>query len=144
MSRAIVTLNSKTERERAVMWVGKAPTGSRVEFKGPRRNCDQNAKFWAMLSDVATQHRINGRRYSTDDFKVMFLTAYAEETGMAIRHLPAIHRAGMIPSGRSSSDLSVKEMSELIEWILAWGAENGIRWSDPAMKEEQQPAEAEQ
>lgn len=142
MSRALITLNSTAERERAVAWITKAPTGTRVEYKGPARNLDQNAKFWALLSDVARQHRIGDRRYTADAFKVMFLTAYAEETGREIKYLPAIHRAGMIPAGRSSSDLSVKEMSEVIEWILAWGAENNIVWSDPKLKEERQNAEA--
>lgn len=141
MSRAEIVINGRADRERAVIWISKAKPGIRIEFKEPKRSLPQNDRFWAMLTDVATQHRINGRRYSTNDFKVMFLTAYAEETGMEIRHLPALHRAGMIPSGRSSSDLSVKEMSELIEWILAWGTENGIAWSDPANKD---PAESAQ
>jgi hypothetical protein len=131
MSRAQIVINGPADRERAAAWVKNAKPGIRVEFKEPQRTLPQNDRFWAMLTDVATQHRINGRRYSTDDFKVMFLTAYAEETGAEIRHLPALHRAGMIPAGRSSSDLGVKEMSEVIEWMFAWGSENGIVWSDP-------------
>jgi hypothetical protein len=136
MSRAMLILNTKADRERAVAWVNKAPTGTRVEYKDPRRTLAQNDRFYAMLTDVARQHRINGKKYSTEAFKIMFLTAYAEETGKEIKYLPALHRAGMIPSGRSSSDLSVKEMSELIEWILAWGAENGIAWSEPKAAED--------
>jgi hypothetical protein len=42
----------------------------------------------------------------------------------------------MIPCGRSSSDLSVHEMSELMEWIAAWGAENGIKFHDQEELEE--------
>lgn len=141
MSRAQIIINGSADREKAVAWIGKALPGSRIEFKGPARNLDQNARFWAMLSDVAVQHVINGRKYKADDFKLMFMTAYAEETGLEIRYLPAIHRAGMIPSGRSSSDLSVKEMSDLIEWIFAWGAENAIIWSDPKEKQEQRERE---
>jgi hypothetical protein len=44
--------------------------------------------------------------------------------------LPAIHRHGMVPCGRSSSDLSVGEMSEVMDYIAAWGAENGITFHD--------------
>jgi len=132
----MLILNTRADRDRAVAWVNKAPTGTRVEYKDPRRTTTQNDRFWAMLTDVARQHRINGKNYSTEAFKIMFLTAYAEETGREIKCLPALHRTGMIPSGRSSSDLSVKEMSELIEWILAWGAENGIVWSEPKAAED--------
>lgn len=136
MSRAILTLDSTAKREQAIDWVRKAKTGSRVEFKGPARSLDQNSRFWAMLTDCAVQGRINDRRFNTEDWKTMFMTAYAEERGVDIRHLPALNRAGMIPCGRSSSDLSVAEMSELMEWIAAWGAENGIKFHDQEEIEE--------
>ncbi|WP_247298291.1 recombination protein NinB [Bradyrhizobium sp. 87] len=132
----MLILQSASEREQAIQWVRKAPTGSRVEFKGPARSVDQNSRFWAMLTDVAVQGRVNDRRFNTEDWKIMFMTAYAEERGLEIRHLPALNRAGMIPCGRSSSDLSVHEMSELMEWIAAWGAENGITFHD---QEEMEP-----
>jgi len=130
MSRAMLTLRSTSEREQAIQWVRKAPTGSRVEFKGPARSVDQNSRFWAMLTDCAVQGRINDRRFNTEQWKLMFLHAYAEERGIEIKYLPALNRAGMVPCGRSSSDLSVAEMSELMDFIAAWGAENGIKFHD--------------
>lgn len=136
MSRAMLILQSASEREQAIQWVRKAPTGSRVEFKGPARSLDQNSRFWAMLTDVAVQGRINDRRFNTEQWKLMFLHAYAEERGVEIKYLPALNRAGMVPCGRSSSDLSVTEMSELMEFISAWCAENNITLHD---QEEMEP-----
>jgi hypothetical protein len=130
MSRAILTLDSTAKREQAIDWIRKAPPLSRVEFKGPARSLDQNSRFWAMLTDVAVQGRIEGRRYNTEQWKLMFLHAYAEERGIEIKYLPALNRAGMVPCGRSSSDLSVAEMSEVMDYISAWGAENGITFHD--------------
>lgn len=130
MSRAVLTLDSTAKREQAIDWIRKAKTGSRVEFKGPARSLDQNSRFWALLTDVAVQGRIDGRRYNTEQWKLMFLHAYAEERGIEIKYLPALNRAGMVPCGRSSSDLSVQEMSEVMEYISAWGAENGITFHD--------------
>jgi hypothetical protein len=83
-----------------------------------------------MLTDCAVQGRIDGRRYNTEQWKLMFLHAYAEERGIEIRYLPALNRAGMVPCGRSSSDLSVQEMSEVMEFIASWGAENKITFHD--------------
>ena len=34
------------------------------------------------------------------------------------------------PTGFSSKALSVSQMSELIEFIYAYGAENGVKWSE--------------
>jgi hypothetical protein len=136
MSRANLTLDSTARRELAIDWVRKAKTGSRVEFKGPARSVDQNSRFWAMLTDCAVQGRVEGRRYNTEQWKIMFMTAFAEERGLEIKHLPALNRVGMIPAGRSSSDLSVAEMSDLMEWISAWGTENGIKFHDQEELEE--------
>ncbi len=67
----------------------------------------------------------------------MFLHAYAHDKGQEIQSLPSLVGTGLFPCGRSSSDLSVQEMSELMEWIAAWGAENGITFHD---QEEMEPA----
>jgi hypothetical protein len=136
MSRALLTLDSTAKREQAIDWIRKAKTGSRVEFKGPGRSLDQNSRFWAMLTDCAVQGRINDRRFNTEQWKMMFMHAYAEERGIEIKYLPALNRAGMVPCGRSSSDLSVQEMSELMDFIAAWGAENGIKFHDQEELEE--------
>jgi len=39
------------------------------------------------------------------------------------------------PTGFSSSRMTTAEMSELIEWIYAYGAEQGVRWSDEGIQE---------
>ena len=36
------------------------------------------------------------------------------------------------PVGFRSSQLSKAQMTDLIEFILAWGTERGVRWSDEA------------
>jgi hypothetical protein len=135
MSRAQITINDKADRERARRWVSQARPGTRIEFKAPVRTLPQNDRMWAMLSDISRQHRILERKYTPAEWKDMFLAAYAEAMGLEIKHLPAIHRAGLIPCGRSSSDLEVREMTEFIESIFAWGAEHGIAWSDPKIKQ---------
>jgi hypothetical protein len=140
VSRAEITLNNAGDRDLARRWIGQAKWGTRIEFKAPVRNLKQNARFWAMLNDVSRQHRVEGRRFLPDEWKVMFLTAYAEEMALEIKHLPAIHRAGLIPAGRSSSDLSEQEMNEVIAWMLAWGAESGIVWSEPKRRQEEAAA----
>jgi hypothetical protein len=40
-------------RDGAAAYAHKAPDGTVVQFKEPTRTSDQNAKMWAMLSDVS-------------------------------------------------------------------------------------------
>lgn len=137
MSRAQIVLLERADRERAVTWIKKARPGSRVEFKGPQRSLPQNDRFYAMLTDLAIQHRISGQRYTVDQWKLMVLHACAKERGEDPQYLPPLNGGGMIQWGRSSSDLSVSEMTEVIEWMFSFGAENGIAWSDPKPKDHQ-------
>lgn len=126
MSRALITVNGKSDRERASAWALKAPAGTRVEFKKPRRTIPQNDRMWAMLTDIATQKEHAGRKYSPDQWKVLFMHACGRE----VQFIPALDNGTFIPWGQSSSDLSKQEMTDLIEFMLAWGAENGVVFHD--------------
>ena len=122
MSRALVVLNSKHERDRVANWAMKLPAGTRVEFKEAKRTTDQNARLWAMLTEVATQLAWHGQKLSTDDWKLIFLDALKRE----MRMVPNINGNGFVNLGRSSSDLTKSEFSDLIEIIHAFGAEHGV------------------
>jgi hypothetical protein len=129
MSRALVTIHSPADRARVANWASKAPTGTRIEFKASKRTLPQNDRMWAMLTDVARQATHGGKRYTVEQWKVLFMHACGNE----VQFLPALDGSTFIPWGGRSSDLSKNEMSDLIEFIFAWGAENGIEWSDPTL-----------
>lgn len=126
MSRATLILTDKRIREKATSWIWQAPYGTRVEFKKAKRTLDQNARMWAMLTDVATQVQWHGLWLTADDWKLMFLDALKRE----VRIAPNIDGTGFVNLGRSSSDLSKEEMSDLIELIAAFGAKHGVRFHD--------------
>lgn len=126
MSRAVICLWRQSDRDAAARLVEKAPPGTRVSFKGARRTLPQNDRLWAMLSDVARQKEHCGRKYTTNQWKVLFLHACGRE----VQFIPALDGSTFIPWGQSSSDLSKEEMSMLIDFIAAWGAENGVKFSD--------------
>lgn len=127
MGRALLILDSAAQRAKAVAWVAKAPDGTRVEFKKSKRTLDQNSRLWAMLTDVASQATHVGKHYTADQWKVLFMHACGRE----VQFLPSLDGSTFLPWGQSSSDLSKEEMSELIDFIAAWGAENSIAFHDP-------------
>lgn len=128
MSRAMIVISSASDRERASRWARKAPTGTRILFKAYKRTLAQNDRMWAMLTDVAQQATHMGRKFTPDQWKVLFMHACGRE----VQFLPSLDGATFIPWGQSSSDLSKVEMTDLIEFIFAWGAENGITFQEPA------------
>ena len=122
MSRAVIVIHSDADRQRASRWCLKAPSGCRIEFKEVKRSLPQNDRMYAMLTDIAKQAMHHGRKYGVNEWKAIFLQALGRET----QFIPSLSGAGFIPLGLSSSDLSKAEMSDLIELMNAWCADNGI------------------
>jgi hypothetical protein len=80
--------------------------------------------MWALLSDVS-RAKPKGLCYSTELWKCLFMQACEHEV-MTMTGLDGLPFA----VGHSSSKLTVSEMSELIEFIFAWGSENGVTFSE--------------
>ena len=112
-------------RAKAHMWLDAAPAGMVVQFKEQKRSLDQNAKLWAMLGDVAKQAKHSGNSYTPEVWKALFMSACGHELQLVVGL-----NGEPVPMGTSSSSLSVSKMSELIEFISYWCAENGVTLSD--------------
>lgn len=81
-----------------------------------------------MLSEVAQQVPWHGIKLSADDWRLLFLDSLKRE----VRMVPNIDGNGFVSLGRSSSDLSKEEMSDLLELIAAFGAQHGVTFHDEA------------
>lgn len=126
MSRVAVTLRTEADRKKVCKWVMNVDAGTRVELKEAKRTDDQNSKFWAMLTEVSQQLLWHGQKLNTEDWKLVFLDALKRE----LRIVPNITGNGFVNLGRSSSDLTKTEFSDLIEIIHAFGAEHGVQFQD--------------
>ena len=133
MGRALVVIRSEADRNLVAHWAARADIGTRVEFKASKRSLPQNARFWAMLTDVASQLRWHGVRLTADDWRLIFLDGLKRE----LRIVPNIDGDGFVNLGRSSSDLTKEEMGDLMELIAAFGAQHGVVFSDPSIVPEQ-------
>ena len=127
MTRATLVLVSPAIRQKAAYWASKLPDGTRVDFKEPKRSLEQNSRMWAMLTDVATQLPWHGIKLSADDWKLIFLDSLKRE----LRMVPNLDGNGFVNLGRSSSDLSKAEMTDLITLVEMFGAKHGVIFHDP-------------
>lgn len=125
MGRALIVLNGKAERERAIRWIQLAPSGTRVTFQRSKRTIDQNSRMWAMLTEIARLVPWHGVTIQAQDYKLIFMAALRQE----MRIVPNLAGDGFVNIGVSSSDLSKSEMSDLIELMNLFAAERGIVFS---------------
>ncbi len=112
-------------RERAKVIIDSAPDGYVVTIKEPTRNLDQNARLWAMLTDVSKAIP-DGRRHTPEDWTAIFMNA----AGWEVQFCDGLD-GRPFPSGFKSSRMTVKQMADLITFIMAYGDEAGVVWSDP-------------
>lgn len=117
-------LTSRHARQRAATAATLAPEGYVCVIREPKRTLDQNDKMWAMLTDIAAAKPL-GRRHTPDDWKAIAMNACGWECqfceGLDGRPFPI---------GFRSSQLTKSQMSQLIDWLQAFGDEHGVRWSD--------------
>lgn len=126
MTRATLVLVSPEIRRKAAHWASLLPEGTRIDFKAPKRSLPQNDRMWAHLTDISAQLPWHGVKLSADDWKLIFLDALKRE----LRMVPNLDGNGFVNLGRSSSDLSKEEMTNLIDLIEAFGASHGVVFHD--------------
>jgi len=112
-------------RRRAHQLIDIAPECAVVNIRAANRTSDQNAKLWAMLSDIA-RAKPQGRVLSTETWKALFMNA----AGFSCTFEPTLDGRGVVPLGFKSSRLTKAEFSDLIECIACFAAEHGIDFSE--------------
>jgi len=122
MTRATVTIYSNADRDKACRWCQQAPLGTKVRFQQKTRTLEQSARMWAMLGEASKQGTLDNRQFTPNKWKCIFMRAMGKE----IEYLPELDGSSHFPSGFRSSDLGIREMSDLMEFMSAWGAENGV------------------
>ena len=129
-------------RSKAVDMVRSAPDGYLfMPPREPTRSTAQNARLWAMLGDISKQviWTVNGHpeKLAPEDWKAIITASLAQESRMA----PGV-RGGFVMLGTSTRSMTIRQMTEMIEFLFAFGAEQDVTWSDPTLQVPEQYREA--
>lgn len=126
-------------RQRAAEAIYAAPDDWVVRISEPSKSREQEECYHAMLGDIARQWKFMGRLWPLDDVKRLLVDAFAKamrEAGTPLHHdgrvIPSIDGERVVQLGIQTSKFRVGEASEFIEFLSAWGAENGIEWNGEA------------
>ena len=77
------------------------------------------------MSDISEQVNWHGRKLTTEQWKHIFTAALTK-----LDVVPNLAGDGFVVLGQSTSKMTVGELSNLIELINAFGAEQGVRFSE--------------
>ena len=125
MKGQTIILAGEAQKHLAHRLIEAAPIGAVLNIREAKRTLDQSAKMWAMLSDIS-RAKPDGRTHTPDVWKALMMSA----CGYEVQFLMGLD-GNPFPHGFKSSNLTKKEMADLITFIQAYGDEHGIRWSEP-------------
>lgn len=95
-----------------------------IEIKPTKRSIDQNALLHAELQEIANRVEWFGSKRSVEVWKRLCTAAWLRARGESVEVLPALDGFGADVVFRKTSELTTSEMTELIEYVLAWKSEH--------------------
>ena len=128
--RKMLKLTGDLARNAACREVMAAPDGYIITIAEPTRNLEQNSRLWASLSELSNQVDWYNNKLSPEEWKTVLTAALKKE-----KVVPGIN-GGFVVLGQSTSKMSKREFSELLELLYAFGAERGVKFSDYAKSPE--------
>lgn len=105
-----------------------------IEVREPRRTSPENRLLHALIGELARKLEWAGEKRDAETWKRLCVSAWCRANGESVEILPALDGHGIDIVPVRTSRLSKRACAELIEFVYAWGAEQGIQWADPAIE----------
>jgi len=119
-----VWLRGEYQRRLAHQLIDKAPQDAVVKISAAKRSDDKNSKMWAMLSDIS-RAAPEDRHHIPEVWKCIFMAALGHEVMFTM----GLNNQ-RFPVGFKTSKLTKAQMSDLIEFVYAYGAQHNVKWSE--------------
>lgn len=105
-----------------------APLGEVVTIAPETRSQQQNRLLHPLLTDIAKQAQWMGKQRSMLQWKVIMVSAHAIATGEPNEMVIGIE-GEVVNLRESTAAMSKKRFASLVDYVMAWGAMNGIVFS---------------
>lgn len=126
-------LRNEQVRSNCQSFIQDLPTDDKkplvVKIQPITRSLEQNSKLHALLSDISKQCEFNGKKRDIDTWKMIMVSAHKIATGGQAEMVIGLE-GEVINLRESTTQMSVKRLASLIEYITSWGVQNGVRFND--------------
>lgn len=116
-----IRLTGPEQRAYAMSRVLDAPANWIATFREETRRDAQNRLFWEVMGDLARAEP-EGRKWTKETWRDAIMHAMGHQVQFAM----ALDNSGPFPVGFRSSHLTVSQMSQVLEYAFAYGAERGV------------------
>ena len=98
-----------------------------LEIKSASKTCPQNSKYHAMIDEIAQQASHLGAKWDAEDWKRMLVWQFCKDSSLSEgKIVPSLDGTGIVQLGFQTRKFTKEQASEFVEFLHAWGAENGI------------------
>lgn len=102
-----------------------------LEIKAVNKSREQEEKYHAMIGDIAKQASHLGSKWDAESWKRFLLWQFAKDTNTNQGQIiPSLDGTGIVQLGLQSRHFTKEQASEFVEWLHAWGANNGITFTE--------------
>jgi hypothetical protein len=117
-----IVLNNDLSRMYAARACQEAPDGHVATIKPASRSLEQNALMWPLLQKIAKQVDWHGYKLTDEEWKDVLTASLKKQ-----KVVPGLD-GSFVVCGQSTSQMSKKEFSDLLELIYAFGAQQGVEF----------------
>ena len=129
-----LTITGEVARKAICRHVLAAPEGYVVTIAPETRTQQQNRLLHPLLTDISRQAQWMGKPRSMLQWKVIMVSAHSIATGEPAEMVIGIE-GEVVNLRESTAAMSKKRFASLVDYVIAWGAMNGIVFSDPESTE---------
>jgi len=99
----------------------------RMEIKADSRSDEQNAKYHAMLSEIAVQAQHMGAKWDAESWKRFLVYEFCKQLGLPQGQIvPSLDGSGIVQLGLQTRDFSKERAAEFITFLEAWATDKEI------------------
>lgn len=101
-----------------------------LEIKESGKTRDQEEKYHAMIGEIAKQAEHFGSKWDAESWKRLLVDQFCKDIGIKTGVvIPNLSGDGIVQLGMQTRKFTKEQASEFVEWLNAWGAENGITYT---------------
>jgi len=100
-----------------------------LEIKAADKSRDQEQKYHAMISEIATQAQHMGSKWDAESWKRLLVDKFCKDIGLKTGVvMPNLSGDGIVQLGFQTRKFTKEQASEFVEWLYAWGADRGVTY----------------
>lgn len=104
-----------------------------MEIKAADKSREQEDKYHAMIGVIAQQAQHLGSKWDAESWKRLLVQEFCKDSGLKTDVvIPNLSGDGIVQLGFQTRKFTKEQASEFVEWLYAWGAENGVTYETDA------------